>query len=418
MAKKAPLQKESNKKSSRPGPPNLKLLRFPKKEGETSRSQNIDITTFRAFQSNLISLISHELRTPLTGILNSLSLLADRQTPDGFNPEELVEMARRNALKLNQALATLLDLAALEAGSFQVRLKEINLERLVRLRARELQPWVREQQVQLVIENKIETKNPENLPPLLADVQKLGRAVDLAICLLCSHSHKDHAIKIFLFGNGLEIHADVPSQEAQILSRHWENFRESKGKNSVDSLHAFSGTLQSTEAFLSRTREGLGSELYLIDEILRNHSGRFDLKIEEGKVILKLMLSLLSSKDRLKAVLLSRVYEASTGLNSVALCLIQLPRGFELKEFQEKLTRCLYRSSDAVYALEKEKQLALVMNDCKAGDAPGLLKRIERAMKLDLDYGIVACPEEGTDPEALLTLAESRLEGLRGDAVD
>src|SRR4051812_17953351 len=93
-----------------------------------------DETLFRAFQANLLSLISHELRTPLTGILNALSVLEEGAASGDFSADELVRMARHNAQRLHRTLMTLLDLAALESGTFHVRLREIDLIKLVSAR--------------------------------------------------------------------------------------------------------------------------------------------------------------------------------------------------------------------------------------------------------------------------------------------
>src|SRR5690242_1434214 len=54
-----------------------------------------DEELYRAFQSNLLSLISHELKTPLMGILNALNIL--ESGAGSFSVPELVAMARRNA---------------------------------------------------------------------------------------------------------------------------------------------------------------------------------------------------------------------------------------------------------------------------------------------------------------------------------
>lgn len=98
------------------------------------RLQPQDAELFKAFQGNLLSLISHELRTPLTAILNSLSLLSENETGAaiGMPRGEVLEMAYRNAQRLNQTLSSLLDLAALESGTFHIKLREVELQRLAR----------------------------------------------------------------------------------------------------------------------------------------------------------------------------------------------------------------------------------------------------------------------------------------------
>jgi cytochrome c oxidase cbb3-type subunit I/II len=75
---------------------------------------------------------------------------------------------------------------------------------------------------------------------------------------------------------------------------------------------AFSGVLQSEQAFLSRAEEGLGSEYLLIHEIMRLHQGRFLAQRQGNQVGLVLELSAPDSEEMLRSVLLSRAYEVST----------------------------------------------------------------------------------------------------------
>jgi hypothetical protein len=178
---------------------------------------------------------------------------------------------------------------------------------------------------------------------------------------------------------------------------------------------AFSGALQSEAAFLTRMEEGLGSEFLLIFEIARLHQGRFsaefDPALRDRAVRLVLELPELTSEAGLHAVLASRAYQASMELGTVALGLVQVPAGTAVEAFRSQVKKTLFRATDAVYALPKRRQIALVMDDCKPEDAPRLLARIERAFGQALHYGVAACPSEGTDPTHLLELAERRLAG-------
>src|SRR5690606_1057034 len=142
-----------------------------------------DVTLFKAFQSNLLSLISHELRTPLMGILNALSLLDEASAgASDLSADELIAMARRNAHRLQQTLASLLDLASLESGTFHARLREVDLPRVVRGRVQSRESFLRDQQVEVDLKTLVCGESSDHAEtPLLADPQKLGRAIDLCL---------------------------------------------------------------------------------------------------------------------------------------------------------------------------------------------------------------------------------------------
>jgi hypothetical protein len=157
--------------------------------------------------------------------------------------------------------------------------------------------------------------------------------------------------------------------------------------------------------------EGLGSEFLLIHETLRLHHGKFLSTREEGEVAIQLVLPELSGEAALRAVLASRAFQVSSELGSVALVLIPVPVGSTSALFGAEIKKNLFRTSDAVYLLPERELVALVLDDCKAEDAPRLVERIgKKSHKLgNLVYGIAQCPADGLDPALLLPLAEQRL---------
>jgi hypothetical protein len=117
----------------------------------------------------------------------------------------------------------------------------------------------------------------------------------------------------------------------------------------------------------------------------------------------------LESVEAIRAVIESRAYVTTSGLESLAFGLIAIPAGEDPRNFRRKLKSALFRSSDAVYLIEESRNLALIMDDCKKEDAAGLLARIERGLGIKLVCGLVHCPEDGVDPDVLLRIAAARL---------
>ncbi|MCC7440904.1 MAG: HAMP domain-containing histidine kinase [Bdellovibrionales bacterium] len=369
-----------------------------------------DEELFRAFQSNLLSLISHELRTPLMGILNALSLLQDAADPGhaGELPlPELVSMARNNAQKLHHALSSLLDLAAIESGAFRARLKEVDFARLAVLRIGALEPRLNDRRLTFTVD-AVSAKEAQ-ASPLLGDPQKLSRAVDLALEILLERAEPGSKVHFEADASHLNVSFTLPPSAEEEWETDWTQARAGFQGGVVSPVSAFAGTVRSERDFLTRTREGLGSEFLLVMEILRLHGGEFKAARSGTQVRLELRLPRLESEEGVKAVLQSRAYESSHGLASLAVALVAVPRGEEASAFQGRLRRALFRASDAVYALEGAGKVALVLDDCKSQDSPRLLERISEILGHSLEAGVAHCPEEGTDPEVLLRLANSRL---------
>lgn len=375
-----------------------------------------DEKLFQTFQSNLLSLISHELRTPLTGILNSLNLLDESfQQPEltdqgGFTLEELIQMAKRNAQRLHHTLASLLDLAAMESGTFHVRLKEADLPRIVQKRLDSYRTNLEAAHLKIEL-TKIQEKQPEQLDhPVLLDSQKFGRVVDLCLQIVLNHGLQGTPIHFRVGSNQLVIRFHINPLLVDPWKDAWLEASAGVQSGLASTGSLFGSALRSEEAFLSRNREGLGSEIFLILEIIRRHQGTFQYELNGEEMALRITVPHLSSIESLRAVLMARIYEHSTDLGSVALSLIQIPKKDDLSVFRSKIRKCLFRASDAVYSLPEQHRLAVVLNDCKPEDGPRLIERIQKTLGTKLDFGLVTCPDEGSDPDLLLGLAEKRLQ--------
>jgi hypothetical protein len=368
-----------------------------------------DETLFRAFQSNLLSLISHELKTPLMGILNSLSLLEGGDGSGGdFSSEELVAMARRNAQRLHRALSALLDLAAIESGNFRARLREVDLGKLVQARVRAQESLFRDRELEHEIAGAGDAA-------ILADPQKLGRAVELALQSLIPRALPGSAVRVRVVANGVEIAFRLEDGKEALWDSGWTQGAAGFQGGVSSPGSAFAGTMQSEQAFLTRMEEGLGSEFLLIHEIMRLHKGKFTCRDEGGEKVLALRLPELSSMDGLHAVLASRAEALApeTGaLGSMAVALVVVPGGEDPQAFVKRVKKALFRSTDAAYAIPERRWVALVMDDCKAEDAPRLLERIGKAVGgAKLRFGAASCPADGLEPALLVAVAERRLEG-------
>jgi hypothetical protein len=416
-SKTKPISKNSRPKSS--NSPNSKKKR-PKSEADQSgaaitfaalavghnpaaRLSPQDEALFRAFQANLLSLISHELRTPLMGILNSLSLLNE---PDvGISTPELIKMAQSNADRLHRTLAALLDLAQLESGVFHARLREIDFAKTVQNRVDHVSKEVTTQGLKTKITVIRNT-------PILADPQRVSRAVDLCIQAILPRAVPSSTIDISLEDAKVELKFNLKPESRANWEQAWSQAQIGYEGGVASPLSAFGGVMQSEQAFLTRAEEGLGSELLLVHEIMRLHHGKFSKKESGDEITFALSFSEMSSEESLRAVLTSRAYDVSTELGSVALVLMLIPKGSHSEEYRDRVRTHLFRATDAVYALPQRNEVALVLDDCKVEDVPRLLERLKTALTKQYQAqltGWAHCPADGLDPGKLFDLAQGRM---------
>ncbi|MDR3608631.1 MAG: HAMP domain-containing sensor histidine kinase [Oligoflexia bacterium] len=371
-----------------------------------------DEALVRAFQSNLLSLISHELRTPLTGILNALGLLdenaAEGSVP-GFSRAELVKMARQNAQRLHRTLVTLLDLAAVESGTFAVKLREIELVRMVRSRLAAHASMLRDQSLELIENDDVAEVS------ILGDPGRLTRALDLSMEVLVLRARKGVPFKVRISSAPepqVEMSVELAEGSLTLWDEVWSHALAGFEGGTASPSTAFAGVLQSEQAFLSRTEEGLGSgELLLVHEVMHLHHGSCAQKRKGNVVTLTMKFPSLSSDDAVAAVLTSRTYELTSEPSAVTLVLIRVPREQSVPDFCSRIKELLYRVTDGAYPLLERREVALVLDDYKKSDIGKLLERIERSLMAQLnikpEMSFAHCPEDVADPRELVERARS-----------
>ncbi len=340
------------------------------------------------------------------GVLNALTLMEEAEAMQtegevgGIPRAEMLGMARRNADRLQQALVTLLDLAALESGTYHLRLREVDVARLFEARVATMERALALREIRVLW--------PDRGKPcvILGDAQKLSRALDLCIQLIGNRARQGSPLELRIGHSRLDLLFELPPEGIEAWDQAWAEAVGASGES------AFAGVHRSEQEFLTRVEEGLGSELVLVHQIQRRHDGSFGCSRPQPEhVILNLTWPEMSSEDALRAVLTSRAYEVSTELASVALALIRVPSGRKAEAFCRELKVHLFRSSDAAYALPERGEVALVLDDCRPGDAPGILKRLEKALGFPIRSSSAHCPEDAQDPAALIEIAQKRLLG-------
>ena len=319
---------------------------------------------FQSFQSNLISLLSHELRTPLMGILNALSAVDEGGEPlGGLSLAEALSMARTHAQGLESALLTVLDLAAWEAGALKVELREAKLSE--------------------VAAPVLGLEAPAHPTNTLLDAGRLSRALQRLKALLVSLSAPDAVQASWLAAEGsgeargVRLRATLSDDAgAQLWDQLWHEAQVARAANASLPLHVFAGVLQSEQAFLSRTREGLGAELHLAAQVLAQHEARLQ-AVRRGRVLeLELEFPEIAGRARIIQAVRGRIWRPG----------LAEPGALHLTLHAKKPEGLA--PGQSCYALEP-------------GRGPWIELSAEPS-RIASPLGRVACPEHGVDAAALM----------------
>jgi NtrC-family two-component system sensor histidine kinase KinB len=142
-------------------------------------------------KSNLIATVSHELKTPLTSVRMALYLLFER-TVGSLNDKQsdLVAAAREDADRLLKTLNDLLDLAKLEQGPSQLKLKPVSPAKLADSAAHSMRELAHASRITLT------TEVAPNLPEIQIDEQRLAYVFTNLITNALKYSPPNSKVKV------------------------------------------------------------------------------------------------------------------------------------------------------------------------------------------------------------------------------
>ncbi len=103
-----------------------------KEAQENEREALLRIQELEQAKSDFVSSVSHELRSPLTSTLGYLELLSEGDAgPLVDEQARMVEIASRNAKRLQRLIEDVLSLSRIESGAFKVRFRPVDVQSLI-----------------------------------------------------------------------------------------------------------------------------------------------------------------------------------------------------------------------------------------------------------------------------------------------
>ena len=211
-----------------------------------------------AFFSN----VSHELRTPLTLMLGPVEdSLTDAQAPLAPVQRERMELARRSGLRLQKLVNTLLDFARIEAGRAQACYEPTDLAALTTDVASSFRSAVEKAGLTLEVD----------CPPLPQTAYVDWDMWEKIVLNLLSNAFK------FTFEGGISLSLKQDRDRTVLEVRDTGT-----GIAAADLPHIFE-RFRRVEGARSRTHEGTGIGLALVQELVRLHGGTVRAESIEGK---------------------------------------------------------------------------------------------------------------------------------------
>jgi hypothetical protein len=329
---------------------------------------------------------------------------------------KFLDMALRNAERLNSTLSQLLDLSRLVSGRLVCRFHEVALSHLI---ARELE------RVESEAKNTSRVFNAESclavvsgLPVILGDAPRLELVLRALFDNALKFSPEGGALSLKIKSQvkGSSLPSGMTMKAGLGILIELSNPMEPGQSISTGEIDKIFSVFSQHERVLDRTHEGVGGSLAIAAEVIHQHGGSMLAKTVDGRFTVWVALPVLESEKALLKVLESRMYALKTEIGAISLMILEVGEK-AMKQVGEALKVALFRASDTVYTLN-EGQIAVVMDDCKKADAPKIVRRLLQNLGSESTkflrtekarVGLASGPDDTTDPERLLALARESL---------
>jgi two-component system phosphate regulon sensor histidine kinase PhoR len=224
-----------------------------------------DVTAIRRLEQvriDFVANVSHELRTPLAAVMGALETLGDPAQPSEARARFL-DIANRNAARLQAIVSDLLDLSSIEAEGDRMPLEPVRIDAPLRTAASALAGAAESKGVRLDVQPPLD-------PPVMVNgnLQRLEQVFTNLLENAIKYTPAGGRVSARVRTGSRDVCVDVEDTgigiPAQHLPRVFERFYR------VDR---------------SRSREmgGTGLGLAIVKHVLRAHAGQVSVRSEEGR---------------------------------------------------------------------------------------------------------------------------------------
>ena len=239
------------------------------RESNTKQGLLIDqLRVHDASQKEFINVAAHELRTPVQPIL-SLSNILLTENGDIKQYREMLEIIRRNAVRLSRLSKDILDIAKIESNFFILETERVNLNELIRNVIDDYESQIRKLNEVKVKLNLVFISNHDRDDDIFvnADRSRLSQVLD---------NFLSNAVKFTREGS-ITIFNTIMKKDGNDDSRHSD---EMEGKEVIVSVKDTGVGIEPEiysrlfDKFTTRSHQGTGLGLYISKSIIEAHGGR------------------------------------------------------------------------------------------------------------------------------------------------
>ncbi len=225
-----------------------------------------DVTKFRLvdqLKSDMVSTVSHELKTPLTGVQMAVHLLLEEAVgPLTPKQTELLLAARQDSDRLLAMINDLLDLTRIEQGRLKLDLRPTAPTELLNQAHARFDAKARDLGILL------ETDSGADLPPVLADAERVGHVFDNLVSNALAHTGRDGTVHL-----AAEVDAGA-DQVRFAVADSGEGIAPEHLPHLFEKFYRVPG---------SRRAQGAGLGLAIAREIVVAHGGQIEVTSRPGK---------------------------------------------------------------------------------------------------------------------------------------
>ncbi|MDD6481144.1 MAG: HAMP domain-containing sensor histidine kinase [Lachnospiraceae bacterium] len=211
-------------------------------------------------RKEMISNLSHDLRTPLSSVVGYSEMLQNGIYDNEEERNTYIDIIHRKAVYMEKLLSELLEYSRLELGTIRLQKQKVDITELVREILIEYYPEIEKNQYTL------ELAIPEHPIIGIWDREKLGRVIRNLI---------DNALKYGMDGKKLRIAVEEKGNHACIEIQDY-----GKGISQKEIPHVAEQFYRADCARNSK-QGGMGLGLFIVQEIVRLHNGRFHIESKE-----------------------------------------------------------------------------------------------------------------------------------------
>jgi len=223
---------------------------------------NMRVQTSQKSQREFVANVSHELKTPLTSVQGFAQAILDGTASTPEVQKQAAQVIYNESGRMHRMVLDLLDLARLDAGTFDLQRAPVDLTALLNSIAEKFAPQARTGKLDIRVETA-------SLPVFIGDGDRLAQVFTNLV---------DNALKFTPAGGSITLRAAQTSSGIQV------EVTDTGAGISPEALpHIFDRFYQADPSRPGGRKHGSGLGLAIVKEIVGAHGGKISVRSEPGK---------------------------------------------------------------------------------------------------------------------------------------